>query len=338
MTKYLDSTGLSVLTTQIKENFISTKKDSTVDAAATITFNSSSTNNKTIIEGNSITVGDTTTEHSFASISNNTIGVVDNGDKYSNITPTKIAVGSESGFELSISMDGITKTDGSASQVFTTNGGTLNVGAAKGNLVALGQDGKIPTSMLNLGDTSIFKVVSSLPTKTQDIEKVIYICLRGNSGLSIDNTEAESGTPDVNKYTEWLYTGEVGSGAEYSDSYWEKLGEHDFNKIDLSDYYNKSKIQELYYSKSDIDTNYYTKTQADGRYNQFKNILFSDGGNSSDGAALKISLAADQYGHGAIEANIPTVSSSLPGLMLSEDKQKLDGITSIESTEIEGLF
>lgn len=337
MTKYLDSAGLSTLATQIKENFISTKKDSTVDAAATITFDSSSVNNKTKITGNSITVGDDTTNHSFASISNNSIGVVSNGSEYANINPTNISVGSESGAALRINSDGISKTGGSANQVFTTNGGTLTVGTNKGNLVALGQDGKIPTSMLNFGDTSIFKVVPSLPTKTQDIDKVIYICPRGASGLSIDTTQGESGVPDINKYTEWLYTGEVGSGAEYEETYWEKLGEHDFNNIDLSGYYSKTQIQELYYSKSDIDTNFYTKTESDAKYNTIKNILFSDN-SSSSGEALKISLAADQWGHGAIEADIPNASTSLPGLMTSADKKKLNDITSIESTEIEKLF
>lgn len=66
-------------------------------------------------------------------------------------------------------------------------------------------------------DTSLYKVVSALPTQISQIEaNKIYL-------LASTKQDAQ------NRYSEYVYTGSLGSGASYNTNNWEKFGEYDGN-------------------------------------------------------------------------------------------------------------
>ncbi len=66
-------------------------------------------------------------------------------------------------------------------------------------------------------DTSLYKVVSALPTQISQIEaNKIYLLASTKQGAQ-------------NRYSEYVYTGSLGSGASYNTTNWEKLGEYDGN-------------------------------------------------------------------------------------------------------------
>lgn len=326
MVKYLDEEGLKTLVKQIRSNTVSSVEDTTITSGAIIGF--SHTDGTTTLTDDGLVVG--TNGIAKAGVRKDGVYAVDD-DQYSTELNSKgLLIDDPGGSSLKVGLDGITKSSGSANEMFTTNGGTIKTGTAKGNIPVLDNGGKLPVSTIpdlaTLGlDTTPFIVVNSLPTSIRDIQKKIYICPRGASGLTSDTTKPESGTPEINKYTEWLYTGEVGDGADitYDEKNWEKLGEHDFNHIDLSSYYTKTQADETFYTKSEAP----------------KYILFNQSPNSgSGGAFLQMQLSVDQYGHGGFSGDIPNATSSLPGLMSERDKTKLDNISTISTTDIEGLF
>ncbi len=104
-------------------------------------------------------------------------------------------------------------------------------------------------------DTTFAEVVASLPTDITKIKKHLY--------LVKDSTN----TVPQNIYSEYIYTGEIGTGKTYDSSKWEKLGEYKAS-IDLSGYSTKSetiKSIKQNVSTSGIDQNVYlTITKADG--------------------------------------------------------------------------
>lgn len=66
-------------------------------------------------------------------------------------------------------------------------------------------------------DTSLYKVVSALPTQISQIEaNKIYLLASTKQGAQ-------------NRYSEYVYTGSLSSGASYNTTNWEKLGEYDGN-------------------------------------------------------------------------------------------------------------
>ena len=86
--------------------------------------------------------------------------------------------------------------------------------------------GFIPLSQLGNLDTTLFEVVTELPSTIATIKKHIYLKAVGTTG-------------DKNNYAEYIYTGDL--TATYDATKWEKLGEVTAS-FDLSDYYTKAEI------------------------------------------------------------------------------------------------
>lgn len=114
-----------------------------------------------------------------------------------------------------------------------------NVGKA-GGIATLDANGKVPLEQLGNLDTTLFEVVSALPSTTATIKKNrIYLVLT--------TSKVESPDPlQKNIYAEYIYTGDLGKA--YDSTKWEKLGEYKAD-TNLSDYYTKSEV----YTKDQTD-------------------------------------------------------------------------------------
>lgn len=112
--------------------------------------------------------------------------------------------------------------------LFKTSGGFIKLDEANG-VPTLDANGNIKLSQLGNVDTTLFTVVSQLPTSNIKSNK-IYI---------INNPDGA----DTNKYIEYIYTGDV--SATYDESKWEKLGEY-AKTVDLSEYAKRSEVAANY--------------------------------------------------------------------------------------------
>ena len=97
---------------------------------------------------------------------------------------------------------------------------------AKDGLAPLDANGNVPLKNLGNLDTTLFEVVSELPSTIATIKKHIYLKAAGTTG-------------DKNNYAEYIYTGDP--TATYDATKWEKLGEVTAS-VDLSGYYTKDQI------------------------------------------------------------------------------------------------
>lgn len=89
------------------------------------------------------------------------------------------------------------------------------------SICPIDNNGNVPLAHLGNLDTTLFEVVETRPSKLADIKKHIYL-IKDLSGAN-------------NQYTEWIYTGGIGSSDTYDATKWEKLGNFSAN-IDLSGY------------------------------------------------------------------------------------------------------
>lgn len=106
----------------------------------------------------------------------------------------------------------IVKTDGTATQVLMADGSVKEVGGKSG-IAGLDANGRIPLAQLGNLDTSLFKLVTSLPSSGESNK--IYIVKDGSDANDV--------------YQEYYYT----NGA------WEKIGTHTV-KVDLTPYAKKT--------------------------------------------------------------------------------------------------
>lgn len=106
----------------------------------------------------------------------------------------------------------IVKTGGTATQVLMANGSVKTLNAANG-ICGLDANGRIPLAQLGNLDTSLFKLVTSLPSSGESNK--IYIVKDGSDANDV--------------YQEYYYT----NGA------WEKIGNHTV-KVDLTPYAKKT--------------------------------------------------------------------------------------------------
>lgn len=106
----------------------------------------------------------------------------------------------------------IKKTDGTATQVLMADGSVRTLNAANG-ICGLDANGRIPLAQLGNLDTSLFKLVTSLPSSGESNK--IYIVKDGSDANDV--------------YQEYYYT----NGA------WEKIGTHTV-KVDLTPYAKKT--------------------------------------------------------------------------------------------------
>lgn len=107
---------------------------------------------------------------------------------------------------------GIVKTGGTATQVLMADGSVRTLNAANG-ICGLDANGRIPLAQLGNLDTSLFKLVTSLPSSGESNK--IYIVKDGSDANDV--------------YQEYYYT----NGA------WEKIGTHTV-KVDLTPYAKKT--------------------------------------------------------------------------------------------------
>ena len=97
-------------------------------------------------------------------------------------------------------------------------------------LAPLDANGNVPLKNLGNLDTTLFEVVSELPSTLAEIKNHIYLT-------------AARATGDKNNYAEYIYTGDLNSVARYDDTKWEKLGE-----------ITASVSLDMIYTKGEIDT------------------------------------------------------------------------------------
>ena len=187
---------------------------------------------------------------------------------------------------------------------------------AKSGVATLDANGYVPLTQLGNLDTTLYKVVDSLPTSGIVASK-IYLMKSGKSG-------------EKNVYSEYIYTGTlpISTSAPYDATKWEKLG--DFS--------------------AEVDLANYAKLNAENTFKGEQTIsgsLIVNAGDSQlsfdsvDGLYINDGTVSATYGPVQINSNgnainLPTTSGDLAldtiattsakGLMSASDKSKLDGI------------
>lgn len=102
----------------------------------------------------------------------------------------------------------------------------LNTFGLPNGFATLDTKGFVPLSQLGNLDTTLFEVVTELPSTIATIKKHIYLKAAGTTG-------------NKNNYAEYIYTGDL--TATYDATKWEKLGEVTAS-VGLSGYYTKDEI------------------------------------------------------------------------------------------------
>lgn len=168
----------------------------------------SASDGSTTIGDKTLKLSNTETKESV-SVSENLISVV-GANSTTTINPS------------SVTASKLVKTGGTNVQVLLADGSIATLNAANG-IPKLDSNGRIPLSQLGNLDTTLFQVVTALPTT--GIKKNRIYLLKSSS------------TATQNLYSEYVYTGDV--SATYDASKWEKLGEYKAD-IDLSPYSKKT--------------------------------------------------------------------------------------------------
>lgn len=153
--------------------------------------------------------------------------------------------------------------------------------------------GFVPLSQLGNLDTTLFEVVTELPSTIATIKKHIYLKAAGTTG-------------DKNNYAEYIYTGDL--TATYDATKWEKLGEVTAS-FDLSGYY----------TKTDADK----KIASEINKHRIETIGFVPATNGTSDLQLKLT---EYQGEKVGPTTIPTVTTNTNGLMSPTLLTKLNGI------------
>lgn len=122
---------------------------------------------------------------------------------------------------LALVLSGIRDKINAAAEGITNTKGKAN------GIASLDAGGNVPLSQLGNLDTTFFEVVTELPTDIRNIKKHIYI-LKGNK-------DGEN-----NKYTEYIYTGDLTDAGVVDVTKWEKLGDF-VPTFDLQEYVKKNR-------------------------------------------------------------------------------------------------
>lgn len=146
--------------------------------------------------------------------------------------------------------------NGTSSQVLIADGSVKTINVANG-ICGLDANGRIPLAQLGNLDTSLFKIVTSLPSSGESNK--IYIVKDGSDANDV--------------YQEYYYT----NGA------WEKIGTHAV-KVDLTPYAKKSEaIKSIGFSSVDANANYQSNSA-------IRNMLLTLGNENQ--IAVEVPLAA----------------------------------------------
>ena len=157
----------------------------------------------------------------------------------------------------------------------------------------LDSKGFVPLSQLGNLDTTLFEVVTELPSTIATIKKHIYLKAAGTTG-------------DKNNYAEYIYTGDL--TATYDATKWEKLGEVTAS-FDLNGYY----------TKTDADK----KIASEINKHRIETIGFVSATDGSSDLQLKLT---EYQGAKVGPTTIPTVTTNTNGLMSPTLLTKLNGI------------
>ena len=169
----------------------------------------------------------------------------------------------------------------------------LNTFGLPNGFATLDTKGFIPLSQLGNLDTTLFEVVTELPSTIATIKKHIYLKAAGTTG-------------DKNNYAEYIYTGDL--TATYDATKWEKLGEVTAS-FDLSGYY----------TKTDADK----KIASEINKHRIETIGFVSATDGSSDLQLKLT---EYQGAKVGPTTIPTVTTNTNGLMPPALLTKLNGI------------
>ena len=153
--------------------------------------------------------------------------------------------------------------------------------------------GFVPLSQLGNLDTTLFEVVTELPSTIATIKKHIYLKAAGTTG-------------DKNNYAEYIYTGDL--TATYDATKWETLGEVTAS-FDLSGYY----------TKTDADK----KIASEINKHRIETIGFVSATDGTSDLQLKLT---EYLGAKVGPTTIPTVTTNTNGLMSPTLLTKLNGI------------
>lgn len=209
----------------------------------------------------------------------------------------------------------IVKTGGTATQVLMADGSVRNLNAANG-ICGLDANGRIPLAQLGNLDTSLFKLVTSLPSSGESNK--IYIVKDGSDANDV--------------YQEYYYT----NGA------WEKIGTHTV-KVDLSPYAKTADVNTALAKKVDmvsgkgLSTNDFTAAYK-SKLDRLDLSNLDDNANvAMDSILENIEITTDPSSVSLIlvttsgdetEVTIEAATSLSSGIMSAADKKKLDGIAS----------
>ena len=169
----------------------------------------------------------------------------------------------------------------------------LNTFGLPNGFATLDTKGFVPLNQLGNLDTTLFEVVTELPSTIATIKKHIYLKATGTTG-------------DKNNYAEYIYTGDL--TATYDATKWEKLGEVTAS-FDLSGYY----------TKTDADK----KIASEINKHRIETIGFVSATNGTSDLQLKLT---EYQGAKVGPTTIPTVTTNTNGLMSPTLLTKLNGI------------
>lgn len=277
MVKLLDSTGLARLWAKIKLSFVRN------DGPSTIEVDSDSTGLEVENIGSASTILTAKGLISYKNI----------GDKTNIVTILQYG---------SLQIKRISLFGGSSSQVLIADGSIKTINAANG-ICGLDANGRIPIEQLGNLDTSLFKLVTSLPSSGESNK--IYIVKDGSDANDV--------------YQEYYYT----NGA------WEKIGTHAV-KVDLTPYAKKTDVNTALSGKVDkvsgkgLSTNDFTegyKSKLDG---------IANGANKTIVDSSLSSTSTNPVQNNVVNAQFATIATALGTINQSINNLNYTVLTSSE--------
>lgn len=189
---------------------------------------------------------------------------------------------------------------GVASQISKTKEGILDLKGKSLGLATLDRYGNVPLDQLGNVDTTLFELVTELPTDVITTKQLSHIFIVARK------TDEQTGQ---NKYKEYIYTGKEGN---IDSTLWEEMGEFT-SSVDLNDYAKKKEaISDIYFSQD-------TDSPASDLC-----LVLADGTSKTIDVPLAYGSRPAEFDPDLGTIFKPTIGKN--GLMSASDKAKLDKI------------